>query len=94
MARTCEQSLAFRATISPPHLRRKLPRPALPATYLRQLLAQLDSPRPVYRRIGEKALATNDTKEIAEAIATLETEIAYCRTDRAAFNTAWQRKAA
>jgi hypothetical protein len=72
--RTCEQSLAFRATVSPPELRRILPKPALPplagptpAAQLRELLTQLDSPRPVYRRIGETAL---------------QNEIDYCATQQ------------
>ncbi len=73
--RTCEQSLAFRATVSPPHLRRRLPKPALPwvdgpspAQVLRLLLGQLDSHRAsVYRRIAEQALADNDADRIASA---------------------------
>jgi uncharacterized small protein (DUF1192 family) len=54
-----------------------------PVNKLRYLLSVLDSPRPLYRRIGEKALATNDAKEMAEACATLETEIERLRTEHA-----------
>ena len=84
--RSCEESLAFRATVSPPHLRRVLPRPALaptvgpsPAAVLRQLLTVLNSPRPVYRRLGEQALASEDPEQVAQAIRTVQNEIDYCR---------------
>jgi hypothetical protein len=87
--RSCEESLAFRATVSPPELRRILPKPALPplagptpAAQLRELLTQLDSPRPVYRRIGETALANGEPHEIAQAIRTVQNEIDYCATQQ------------
>jgi len=54
-----------------------------PVNRLRYLLTVLDSPRAVYRRIGERALATNDAREMAEACATLEMEIDLCKRDRA-----------
>jgi hypothetical protein len=84
--RTCEESLAFRATVSPPELRRILPKPALlplagptPAAQLRELLTKLNSPRPLYRRLAEKALANGEPHEIAQAISTVQNEIDYCR---------------
>lgn len=87
--RSCEQSLAFRATVSPPHLRRILPRPALPpsttptpAQLLRQLLDQLRSPRAsVYRRLAQQALDDNDAQAIARATRDVQTEIDRCRTE-------------
>jgi hypothetical protein len=87
--RSCEQSLAFRATVSPPELRRILPKPALPpltgpspAAQLRELLTKLNSPRPVYRRIAENALASGEPHEIAQAISTVQNEIDYCATQQ------------
>lgn len=87
--RTCEQSLAFRATVSPPHLRRILPKLALPPLpgltprqELCQLLDQLDSPRAsTYRRIAERALADNDPNSIASSIRSVQGEIDRCRTE-------------
>jgi hypothetical protein len=84
--RSCEESLAFRATVSPPELRRILPKPALapligptPTAVLRELLTVLNSPRPLYRRIAEKALASGEPHEIDQAISTVQNEIDYCR---------------
>jgi hypothetical protein len=82
--RSCEECLAIRAPFSQP---RKLPKPALvlppnPATVLRQLLIQLDSPRPVYRRLAEEALASDEPLRIAEAIRTLRAEIALCQQSK------------
>lgn len=75
--RSCEESLAFRATVSPPHLRRILPKPALPPLpgpnpiqVLRELLAY-EYPEPVWQRIGRRALDENDPTEIAKAIKSL-----------------------
>lgn len=87
--RTCEQSLAFRAVVSPPHLRRKLPKLALPPLpgltprqELGQLLDQLDSPRAsTYRRIAERALADNDADRIASSIRSVQGEIDRCHTE-------------
>lgn len=46
--RNCEQSLAFRATVSPPHLGRRLPRPALaPIAPLRLVQQALDAKNPI-----------------------------------------------
>jgi hypothetical protein len=98
--RTCEESLAFRALVSPPHLRRQLPCPALPpmavlapAEQLCRLLATLDSPRPLYRRLGQQALESGNAERIAFAITTLQIEIEFCRTDRAKFNACMGRPA-
>jgi hypothetical protein len=84
--RSCEESLTFRATVSPPHLRRKLPKLALPPLpgltprqELSQLLEQLDSPRASsYRRIAEQALADNNADEIARSIRSVQFEIDRC----------------
>lgn len=72
--RSCEESLAFRATVSPPHLRRKLPRPALaptvgpsPAQLLREMM-EYPFPEAVWQRIGQRALTDGEPHEIAEAI--------------------------
>jgi hypothetical protein len=87
--RTCAESIAFRATVSPSHLRRKLPKLALPPLpgltprqELSQLLEQLDSPRAsTYRRIAERALADNNPDSIASSIRSVRFEIDRCHTE-------------
>ena len=76
--RSCEESIAFRATVSPPQLKRKLPKPALPplvgpspAQVLRELLTY-PFPEPVWQRIGQRALDEGEPHEIAEAIQKLD----------------------
>jgi hypothetical protein len=69
-----EESLAFRATVSPPHLRRVLPKPALPAApptpaaELRGLL-RYPFPEPVWKHLVQRALDSNSPVELARALA-------------------------
>lgn len=81
--RTCKESLAFRATVSPPHLRRILPKPALPpldgptpAQLLRELLKQLDGPRAaLHTRMANQALEDADSEAIARALRQVQREV-------------------
>ncbi|MBJ6145714.1 hypothetical protein [Hymenobacter sp. BT559] len=80
---TDEQSLAHRAQVSPPHLRRKLPPRALPpldgpspAKVLRQLVQKLEGPNVnLYTRIANRALEDGDTESIANATEKVQREI-------------------
>jgi hypothetical protein len=81
--RSCEESLAFRATVSPPHLRRILPKPALPpvdgptpAQELRQLLSQLDGLKAsLYTRLAKEAIENNDVDRIAQVTSVVQVEL-------------------
>jgi hypothetical protein len=74
MSRTCEENLARRAWASAYH--RQPPRLKHHLSYL---LTVLTSPRPVYGRIAETALAQNDPKVLVRAIADVVQEIDHCR---------------
>jgi hypothetical protein len=92
--RSCEECLAIRNKVSPPNPR-KLPRPALPnlppnpATELRKALAKLDSPRPLYRAMGERALAEGEVQQIAEALKDINAEIALCQRNKEKLTTTY-----
>jgi hypothetical protein len=81
--RSCEESIAFRATVSPPHLRRILPKPALPpvtgptpAQQLRQLLQTLDGPKQaLYTRLAERAIEDGAADSIAQVINSVQVEL-------------------
>jgi hypothetical protein len=79
--RTCEQSLAFRATVSPPELRRILPKRALapmlgpsPTALLRELMAY-PFPEALWVRMAQEALDSKDPDKINEAISKLDGRI-------------------
>jgi hypothetical protein len=92
--RSCEECLAIRNEVSPPNPR-KLPRPALPnlppnpATELRKALAKLDSPRPLYRAMGERALAEGEVQQIAQALKDINAEIARCEQSKEVLATTY-----
>lgn len=76
--RTDEESIAFRATVSPPHLGRILPKPALPPLpgpnpiqVLRELM-EYPFPEPVWAREAATVLRDGEPDKIAQAIKTLE----------------------
>jgi hypothetical protein len=75
MPRNCEQCLAIRAQVSPPHLRRLAVQrigPPIPSRNheLRELLTY-PFPEPLWARLGQRALDDNEPVAIAEAIAKL-----------------------
>lgn len=87
MPRSCEESLAARALVSPRHLGRQLPPRAIPPDFgpnpikvLRQLVGQLTGSRTaLYTRIAEHALREGDSDDIARATRQVQAEIARCQ---------------
>lgn len=51
------------------------------AAYLRYLLLVLRSPRPLYERLGRRALASGHPQQIAQTVTTLEQELAHCHAN-------------
>jgi hypothetical protein len=92
--RSCEECIAIRERVSPPHLRRKLPKPSLPPlppTEADELRELMKNPllRPVFVSCARQALESGDPAKVSSELISLRFEIKCRQLNAAALHKAY-----